>query len=87
MIPLIADVKYRHSPRGRTYRIWLPLFLIWLLLAPIALLILPFFFLGCLVTWINPFQALGIFAGILSSVRGTKIEVEVPEHYIWVDIR
>ncbi len=87
MIPLIADVKYRRDKRGRTYHLWVPLFLIWLLLAPIALLLLPFFFLGCLITWINPFQAIGIFAEILSSVRGTKIEVDVPGHFIWVDIR
>lgn len=74
MIPFFAIVRIA-SRSGRNFRIWLPLFLIWLLLAPLVLVLLPFLFIYCLCIRINPFRAIGSVWGVLNGLRGTHIEV------------
>ena len=52
MIPLFAVIGFRTS-RQRTFRLWLPLFLVWLLLLPVVLALFPFFLVGCLILDMN----------------------------------
>ena len=47
MIPFVAVVGLRDH-ESRTFRLWVPLFLIWLLLLPLAVLLSPFIFIACL---------------------------------------
>ncbi len=56
-------------------RLWIPLFVVWLLLLPFVLLLLPLMMLACLVVGINPLRALGIFWQVFTGLRGTNIEV------------
>jgi uncharacterized membrane protein len=47
MIPFVAVVSLRNQ-ESRTFRLWIPLFLVWLLLLPLAILLSPFIFITCL---------------------------------------
>jgi hypothetical protein len=86
MIPLIAIVKIKNNGALWGWNLWIPLFLIWILLLPFVLLALPFFFLACLIGLLNPFKALGILGEILSSFRGTLIEVHEQTHSVFIQI-
>ena len=75
MIPLFAVIGFRTS-RQRTFRLWLPLFLVWLLLLPLVLVLFPFFLVGCLILDMNAFSAIAagwnVVAGLARHARGNK---------------
>lgn len=85
MIPLFAVVRIVKSP-GRAPRIWVPLFLIWLLLAPLALLLLPIAVAACLIARINPTRALSALFGCLAALRGTHIEVDTRQRSVLIHV-
>ena len=90
MIPLFATLRIRHQKPGelrrRGFRLWLPLFLIWLLLAPLILIMLPVFFVVCLVSRINPFRAIAAIWCFLSALSGTHIEIDTAKDTVLVHI-
>jgi uncharacterized membrane protein len=75
MIPFVAVVSLRNQ-ESRTFRLWIPLFLIWLLLLPLALLLTPFVFIACLLCRVNPFRAVAVLWQILWALNDTEFEVE-----------
>jgi len=75
MIPFVAVVSLRNR-ESRTFRLWIPLFLIWLLLLPLAVLLSPFIFVACLICRVNPLQGLAVMWQILNALTDTNIEVE-----------
>ncbi len=75
MIPFVAVVSLRNQ-QSRTFRVWIPLFLIWLLLLPLAVPLSPFFFIASLVCRVNPFRAVAVMWQILNALADTNIEVE-----------
>jgi len=86
MIPFTAIIRIENK-QGRGLRYWIiPLFLVWLLLLPIALLLLPLFFVVCLVGRVNPFQALATFWRIFIALKGTHVEVEDSRRSVLVSI-
>ncbi len=78
MIPLLAHIRIRRE-RKLGFGLWIPLFLAWLLLAPLALLLLPFFLDLCWVGEVHPWQALSTFWQILVGFKNTYIEVVAQE--------
>jgi hypothetical protein len=74
MIPMFAVIRFAKGP-GRKPHIWVPLFLIWLILAPLVIVLLPLAFVACLAFRINPFRACAVIWACLSATRGTHIEV------------
>ncbi len=74
MIPFVAVISVPHH-QSRTLRLWVPLFLLWILLLPIVIVLSPFIFIACLVCRVNPFQACAISWQILSALRETNVEV------------
>lgn len=76
MIPLVGVVSVRHWRHSRNFRLWIPLFLLWLLLLPFALLALPVFLIVCLISRVNPLEALATFWYILTALKDTHIEVD-----------
>ncbi|MCW5696311.1 MAG: hypothetical protein KIS96_06190 [Bauldia sp.] len=77
MPPLWADLRVR--TRRVHLRLWLPLFLIWILLLPIFLLVLPFAIVGFIVMGVKPVPALGAIFRVMGSLSGTSIEVDRPK--------
>jgi hypothetical protein len=75
MIPLLALVSF-HKSEDRKYRFWLPLILLWLLLAPVLLLLSPFVFVGFLALRVNPFRGIAVAWQFLSGLRKTEIELD-----------
>jgi uncharacterized membrane protein len=75
MIPFVAVVSLRNQ-ESRTFRLWIPLFLIWLVLLPIAILLSPFIFLAFLVCRVNPFRGVAVVWQIVTALADTELEVE-----------
>jgi hypothetical protein len=75
MIPFVAVVSLSNQ-QSRTFRFWIPLFLVWLLLVPLAVLLSPFIFIACLVCRVNPFRGVAVIWQILNALNDTKFEVE-----------
>ncbi len=97
MIPFFAVIRistrknsHRPQPRKRPLPgwlgLWVPLFLIWLLLLPLVLVLLPLAMLACLIVRVNPFRALAALWCILSGLSGTHIEVNAPDALVLVRI-
>jgi len=75
MIPLVAVVSLRNQ-ESRTFRLWIPLLLVWILLLPLALLLSPFIFIACLICRVNPFRGVAVVWEILNALTDTNVEVE-----------
>jgi hypothetical protein len=75
MIPFVAVVSLRNH-ESRTFRLWIPLFLMWLLLVPLGILLSPFIFIGFLACRVNPFRGVVVLWQILTALADTKLEVE-----------
>jgi uncharacterized membrane protein len=74
VIPLTATVVVSNS-RVSHMRLWIPLFLVWLMLIPVAIVLSPVFLIACLVGEVNPFTALSVIFGIIGSLKGTHVNV------------
>jgi len=75
MIPFVAVVSLRNQ-QSRTFRLWIPLFLIWILLLPVAVLLSPFVFVAALLCKVNPLSGVAVMWQILNALTDTNIEVE-----------
>lgn len=86
MIPLIGVVSFRRWPHSRSFRLWIPLFLLWILLLPLAVLFLLLLFPVCLISRVNPFKAIAAFWSIFSAFRNTHIEIDNGEALVLVRV-
>ena len=75
MIPFVAVVSLRNQ-HSRTFRLWIPLLLIWILLLPLAVLLSPFIFIGSMVCRVNPLRGVAVMWQILVALNHTQLEVE-----------
>jgi uncharacterized membrane protein len=75
MIPFVAVVSLRNQ-ESRTFRLWIPLFLVWLLLLPLAVLLSPFIFIACLFCRVSPFRGVAVLWQIVGALNDTQLEVE-----------
>ena len=72
----IFQIVIRRKHSGGQFVFGVPMFAIWLLLAPFALLLLPFFLLACLLCGINPLPPLSALCSLLKSLEGTQVEFD-----------
>jgi len=96
MIPMMMTLAVRREvinhdtgrlePDGRALRLWLPLFLLWLLAAPFALLLAPLILLALCLARLNPFRVFAAFYGLLAGLAGTRIEVDAPGAFVNIRI-
>ena len=75
MIPFVAVVSLRNQ-ESRTFRLWIPLFLFWLLLLPLGILLSPLIFIAGLVCRVNPLRGVAVIWQILNALTDTELEVE-----------
>lgn len=74
MIPVAGAVRVGDY-RVHGFRLSIPFFLLWIVLAiPLALLT-PFLFIAFLCLRVDPFEAVGALFRVLASLRGTQVEV------------
>jgi hypothetical protein len=83
MIPVLAVVGVRGR---RNFRLWLPLFLVWLLLLPFALLLLPVLFIVALFVRADVWRAVGALFSVLCATRGTHVEAAARGNSVFVHI-
>jgi hypothetical protein len=85
MTPSVAII-HLHNPHWRGFRLWIPLFLLWIpvvLLSPLWLLVLLAF---CFLGQVNFWRSLSVFWGILSGLPGTDIRVQAEQNQILIKI-
>ena len=85
MIPLLAILGFRKN-NGRIVRFWIPLFLVWLLLLPLVLVLLPFAFVALVVIKLNPIHVFKAGWQVLSGLRGHHDEVEDVDVFVLIRI-
>ena len=86
MPPLLALVHILPNAMHRGIRLWVPLFLIWLLLLPFVLVLLPVYFVVCAVIDIDPFHTLGSMLLLLGSLNGMHVEVDSPSASVLIHV-
>ncbi|HME09382.1 MAG TPA: hypothetical protein VKG25_20150 [Bryobacteraceae bacterium] len=74
--------------RGKSYdvQVGVPLPLICALLMPLAILFLPLALVGCLIAGVRIQRMLGNLFELLSSLRGTSVQVALKRHSLMVHI-
>lgn len=84
MIPVLAFIRVE---AGRTrLGFWAPLFLLWMLLLPLAIVLSPLLAGICLALRLNPARASEAVAGVLCGLAGAHVEVESPRATVLVRI-
>ncbi len=79
MAALIGTVMPPAPARQRVVvRLWLPLTLLWILLAPFAVLFAPLILLVPTCRYLNPFGAAFRVGALLLGCSGTIVEVDAP---------
>jgi len=76
--PAAQPVTRREPPRRFVLRLWLPLTLLFLLLAPFAILLIPFCYLAPPLRRMNCAAAVFALGAALLSLGGTDIDVDTP---------
>ena len=71
---------------GTTLRLWLPLFLLWLLPLPVAIVMLPFILLAAAIFGAEILAAFAAIAALLAALRGTHVEVAGRHSDVFVHI-
>ena len=80
MIPVLLRLKVV-GRNGKRFTLWLPLFLIYILLVPLLLIILPLVLLAAIISWPLGYGRLVIQAyftifRLLGCLSGLKIDIE-----------
>ena len=74
--PLSATVHVKPAGWRWGLRLWLPLFLVWLLLIPLILLSLPFLFIAAAIFGFKLLRTLGSVLALLAGFKNSHVEVE-----------
>ena len=85
MIPLLAQVVVEPE-HGRPIRLWLPLFLVWLLLAVLGVMLSPLIVVACVIARMNPFTTVWRLCRVFAALAGTDIEVQAPDAVVLVRV-
>ena len=80
MPPLFMTVRMdRH-------RLWLPLFLLWVLLLPLLLVVAPFALVVLIVARVNPLRGVAAMWRVVVAIGGTQIEMKDGSEKVFIHI-
>ena len=82
----IISVTIRRKNRPGVNYVGIPLFVVWLVILPVAILLSPLILIACMIGEVNPFTVYSILWEILRGVAGTEVEVDDKEHSILVSV-
>ena len=85
MIPVLLVLRIRHD-RGRTFRLYLPLFLVWVLLAPFALVALVVLCVIAQVRGVPPHRVPAMLWQLTCGLRGLHADVDSPGSSVFVKV-
>jgi uncharacterized membrane protein len=83
VIPLLLVLRIRNE-RGRRVNLYLPLFLVWVLLAPLALVALVVLCVVAPFRGIAPHRVLPAVWRVICGLRGLRVDVDSPEARVFV---
>ena len=91
MIPLLMRLKIVEDDRNKI-NLWLPLFLIWIILLAVMILLLPFILVAALIFWIlrNDIRILLIYPrlySVLSALSGLAVRIEEKNKKVYLIIQ
>jgi len=76
MMQSIAGIEIRRGFGSHNYHVGIPLFPLSLVALPLVILVAPIALVACLALGMNPLQAVREFGRLLTSLRGTQVEIE-----------
>jgi len=76
MIPVAGAVRVGDC-RVHGFRLSIPFFLLWIVLAPLLVLLVPVIFIACICVRVDPFRGISAVFEILAALRGTQVQVEI----------
>ena len=85
MIPVWMSLRLR-TARGTTLRLGVPLFLVWLLALPFALLLAPFVIVACALVRLDPFLPFAALWRLVAGTRGMHIECDGPSGFVFMHV-
>jgi hypothetical protein len=74
MIPVAGAVRMGDY-RVHGFRLSIPFLLLWMLMLPLLVLIVPVLFVAAICLRLSPFTAVGALLQVLAALRGTQVEV------------
>ncbi len=83
MIPMLIVLRVCGP---RRISLWLPLFLVCLLLLPVGLARLAFALGALLIVRMDPWRSFAAFWDVLAGTRGTHIEVSTPASSVFIHV-
>ena len=91
MIPMILKLRIKDKNQKR-FGIWLPLFLIWLIILPLLAIPAPFVLLAALILWPSSYGRLVLYSylavfSIISNMSGLNLDIESKDSIVYIDIR
>ena len=91
MIPLILKLRIKDKNHKR-FGIWLPLFLIWLIILPLLSLPAPLVLLAAFILWPSGkgrfilYSYAAIF-NLIGNMSGLKVDIQSKDSIVYVDLR
>jgi hypothetical protein len=90
-LPLMMRLRVQ-EPGKKNVRLFLPLFLVWLLLFPLLLLAAPLVLLVAALTWKSGrgralLASIPLLIAVVWNLSGLHIQVEKPDSRFWIWIR
>jgi hypothetical protein len=86
MIGSMVAITIRKKVGPGILHLGFPLWVTWILLLPLAIVILPLLLLVCLVRLTDPWRVISIFWGILRALKGTEVEVDHHSRLVAISI-
>jgi len=91
MIPLLIKLRVR-GKNQRRFGIWLPLFLVWLIVLPLLAIPAPFVLVAALILWPGGkgrfvlYSYAAIFS-LIFNMSGLKLDIQSKDSFVYVDLR
>jgi hypothetical protein len=91
MIPLILKLRIKDKNQRR-FGIWLPLFLIWLIVLPLLVLPVPLVLLVALILWPSGKGRLVLYSyiaifGLIGNLSGLKVDIQSKDSIVYLNLR
>ena len=85
MIPMVAVLRVER-PQRPGVRLWLPLFLVWLLALPVAIVALPLAAMILVAYRRNPLRLFAAYWNVLNALSGSHIEVQRRHRHVCLHV-
>ncbi|OGH05737.1 MAG: hypothetical protein A2W22_02055 [Candidatus Levybacteria bacterium RBG_16_35_11] len=90
MIPLLLRIRVRNEDH-RGVNLWLPLFLLWLIVLPLLVALLPLVLLAALILWPSGKGKVLLYGyvmifGLIGYMSGLKIDIRSRSNNIYINL-